>query len=277
MTITIETITPAAAREMLTRNKNNRPIRSRIVERLARDMKAGNFKTTHQGIAISEDGNILDGQHRLTACALSGVSITLPVARGMKTELMDYVDTGIKRNYGDRAVLVGKYDDNPNLRRTQTVSFIRKLIQLGYNANLQPSDYEIDRFIAKYYDEVLGVANAVGGKGGASAPINAAALAAALCGEKTSDIALFYHVFLNGDTTGCFGCNTTAGFNFSRIILDAKTKGMSINPPRLFSMAQNAIYLFLRTSTPVHIIRETKTPRYPVEDKIKALFEGDGK
>ena len=42
-------------------------------------------------------------------------------------------------------------------------------------------------------------------------------------------------------------------------------------------MAQNAIYLFLRTSTPVHIIRETKTPRYPVEDKIKALFEGDEK
>lgn len=37
-------------------------------------------KGTHQGLAFTDDGFTLDGQHRLTWCALSGVPIILPVA-----------------------------------------------------------------------------------------------------------------------------------------------------------------------------------------------------
>lgn len=67
VTCSRETITPGMALQYLKANVKNRKPRKRQVEILKRDLLAGAWRFTHQGIAFAEDGSLLDGQHRLQA------------------------------------------------------------------------------------------------------------------------------------------------------------------------------------------------------------------
>ncbi|HEV8193129.1 MAG TPA: hypothetical protein VGP82_16835, partial [Ktedonobacterales bacterium] len=69
ITITSEVrkITPALARELLKRNTNNRALRPAHVDMLRGTMQRGEWQVTHQGLAFADDGELLDGQHRLEA------------------------------------------------------------------------------------------------------------------------------------------------------------------------------------------------------------------
>ena len=78
------TITPQWASEVLEkRNPSNRKMRQSWVEKMARDILAGAFITTHQGIAFDENGNLLDGQHRLAAIAKSKRAVEILVTTGL--------------------------------------------------------------------------------------------------------------------------------------------------------------------------------------------------
>ena len=63
MKVTIEVITPQLAETYLTANVGNRPVLRRVVARYAREMAAGNWLLTHQGIAFDSQGKLVDGQH----------------------------------------------------------------------------------------------------------------------------------------------------------------------------------------------------------------------
>lgn len=81
----IVNITPKLARSMLQRNLQNRPLRMAHVERLRLSFERGEYRMTHQGVAISADGVVIDGQHRLTAIAMmeEGRSFPMLVSTGM--------------------------------------------------------------------------------------------------------------------------------------------------------------------------------------------------
>lgn len=68
-------ITPQKAQELLDKNLANRVPTQRLIDRLARDMVDGNWQLTHQGIAINEMGQLLDGQNRMFAVVKSGATI----------------------------------------------------------------------------------------------------------------------------------------------------------------------------------------------------------
>lgn len=101
--INLETITPDVARHLLSKNISNRSLRPMKVDEYTRQMRSGDWQITHQGIAINKHGQLIDGQHRLTAVVRSGVTVQMFVARGFDAEdhrgLM--VDTGIKRTVAD--------------------------------------------------------------------------------------------------------------------------------------------------------------------------------
>jgi hypothetical protein len=101
MKIEIETITPAKAKKMLELNICNRNLRPGRVNEYANEMTAGRWMETGQGIVFLEDGTVGDGQHRLWAIIQSGVTIKLPVARGVKAEAMGGIDVGAKRTVAD--------------------------------------------------------------------------------------------------------------------------------------------------------------------------------
>src|SRR3954467_14111979 len=60
-------VTPDLAAQWLRANTGNRPVREAHVRSLAEEITADRWKVTHQGIAFSLSGRLMDGQHRLRA------------------------------------------------------------------------------------------------------------------------------------------------------------------------------------------------------------------
>lgn len=102
-------ITPELAKQWLERNiENNRGIRPQVVDAYARDMAAGRWHITGDPIRFDEDGNLIDGQHRLHAVIKSGVPITSCVVRGIRREAFFVIDSGIRRTMGDEFTFAGE-------------------------------------------------------------------------------------------------------------------------------------------------------------------------
>ena len=94
-----EWITPGEAEKLLEKNVGNRKIRIGVVLKYAKDMLDDKWQFTHQGIAIGSNGNIIDGQHRLSAIVYSGVPIRMLVTRGVEcnSALGQIIDQGALR------------------------------------------------------------------------------------------------------------------------------------------------------------------------------------
>lgn len=109
----IKEITPQWASEKLAeleqrQNKGEfvqRPPRARAIQRYTQDMKAGKWLLTHQGIAFSKAGDLLDGQNRLWAVVKSGCTVrmlvTTEVPGNGTLTAMDVIDGGMTRSVGE--------------------------------------------------------------------------------------------------------------------------------------------------------------------------------
>ena len=96
------TVSPAMAANWLENaNVNNRRLSDPYAGRLARDMKRGKWRLTHEGIAFDTSGVLLDGQHRLWAIVLSDTSIKMNVWRGVPRDALMAIDCGKSRNAAD--------------------------------------------------------------------------------------------------------------------------------------------------------------------------------
>ena len=104
-------LTIELAEKWLAGNVHNRSVRPRVVARFARDMRNGNWAITGETIAFTEDGRLLDGQHRLYARVDAGDPLPKPVlvavVRGIAPEAQDLMDTGAVRTAGDQLKLLG--------------------------------------------------------------------------------------------------------------------------------------------------------------------------
>lgn len=101
-------ITPALAKEWLQANTHNRNLRERVVNGYAADMAAGQWVEDGQSIKFSRSGVLLDGQHRLSAIVLAGVTIRMLVVRNLPDSTQDTMDTGAKRTLADVLKLRGE-------------------------------------------------------------------------------------------------------------------------------------------------------------------------
>jgi len=107
-TVTRMTVSPSMALNWLDyANSNNRRISDAHVQRLARDMKQGEWVLTHEGIAFDPSGVLLDGQHRLWAIVIAEKSVEMHVWRGVTREALMAIDCGKPRNLGDILRLSG--------------------------------------------------------------------------------------------------------------------------------------------------------------------------
>src|SRR4051812_21202988 len=101
MIMSKQIITPEVAKEMLDRNKVNRPVRKRVMITLARDMSNGAWKLTGDPILFDVEGNLIDGQHRLHACIHAGVPFETWVGLNADPSVQDVKDTGARRTLSD--------------------------------------------------------------------------------------------------------------------------------------------------------------------------------
>lgn len=102
-------ITPDQARLWLRNNFRNRPVSDDLVTAYARDMRNGAWVETHQGIAFNDRDELIDGQHRLMAIILAGVTVRMMVVFGLPSKIaghemttMDAVDRGKTRSVADQ-------------------------------------------------------------------------------------------------------------------------------------------------------------------------------
>jgi hypothetical protein len=98
-----ELVTPEMAARWLERNKSNRPLRQTVVAAYAAQIKAGQWRLTHQGVCLDCKDSLIDGQHRLTAIVQTGIAILMQVSKMTTAEsaLALPLDVGAKRNYSD--------------------------------------------------------------------------------------------------------------------------------------------------------------------------------
>lgn len=103
-------VSPDEARRLLKSNAGNRRLDPGIVDRYAGAMRRGEWKLSHQGIAVDRDGVLLDGQHRLAAVVKAGVSVRMAIARQVDRDAFSVLDTGKRRGAGDTLRLAGASD-----------------------------------------------------------------------------------------------------------------------------------------------------------------------
>ena len=109
MKVQILDVTPDMAKMFLMKNEANRRINKSQLEMLERSINDGHWRLTHQGIALYTDGDIADGQHRLTAIVNTGQTLKMPVFTDVErdTGTVLAIDCGLKRSVRDGAAISG--------------------------------------------------------------------------------------------------------------------------------------------------------------------------
>lgn len=138
----VEYVTPLIARRyLMKRPEVQRKLRPHRVAQYARDMRQGRWGLTHQGIAFSSTGHLVDGQHRLAAIIESGVSVDMLVTRGVAGEAFVGMDRGMLRS---------AYDNAPEawMASRVLVSLSRNAMRgyegmKAYKASQRPTDHEV--------------------------------------------------------------------------------------------------------------------------------------
>lgn len=117
----LEEITPDRATALLRDRDFQRSLNQNWVTTLARDMKAGRWQLTPQGIILDTDGRLIDGQHRMSAVVRAGVPVQFWITEGAPTEIFKHLDGGRNRSMADRLKISGYTDP------TQLAAIARKV------------------------------------------------------------------------------------------------------------------------------------------------------
>lgn len=108
MKVEFVTITPAIAEKMLAQSTNkNRPLNELACKRFARDMSDGKWKMNGESIVVDDNGNVVDGQHRLKAVIVSQTKQVFAIVRGVSPNVFDTIDSGKARSKGDILAIAG--------------------------------------------------------------------------------------------------------------------------------------------------------------------------
>ena len=94
----VELVSPRQAKIYLASMARNRNISDPYVKQYARDMLAGAWREMGDPIRFNEQGQLIDGQHRLQAVIRSGKTIAFTILRNVPDEWMALIDTGRTRS-----------------------------------------------------------------------------------------------------------------------------------------------------------------------------------
>lgn len=94
-------VSPRLAKEWLATNRENRNVSSDWVDKLARDMRNGQFPNIGEAIKFDRNGDLIDGQHRLMAVVQSGCTVEFTVTTGVQRDDRYKLDKGRKRSAAD--------------------------------------------------------------------------------------------------------------------------------------------------------------------------------
>ena len=154
------TVTPELAAEMLEYNTRNRPLAKATVANYARQMAAGDWVYSRVPVIFSDEGRLIDGQHRLAACVESGATVEMDVAFGAPDSAFSYIDIGKKRGASDIFGINGV----PNYAQVSSITSILhqylkvgRVSQGGMNTVVRPTPAELYDFFCENPDIMDGL------------------------------------------------------------------------------------------------------------------------
>lgn len=150
MTASVIDVTPQLAKMWLENNKSNRSIREATVRAYAEDMASGGWQLNGEGIMFDASGNLINGQHRLSAIVRSNCTIPMLVLRNVSASIYD---VGASRSPADILQLEG-IDHRVASNWGVAVSNLHYAYQFGMK---KLSISTTRSFIKKHYETLLDV------------------------------------------------------------------------------------------------------------------------
>jgi hypothetical protein len=102
----------AAAMLLESHNFKNRGLKKHQKAFLQRQIKDGKFVYNGETIIVGDNGQILNGQHRLAACVAAGMAIEVLIVFGVPASTFVTVDQGARRTGGDVLAIEGHKNCN---------------------------------------------------------------------------------------------------------------------------------------------------------------------
>ena len=255
-------VTPNLAEETLKHNKKNRTLTQARVDEFVGLMKAGLFQCTHQGIALDDEGNVIDGQHLLSAIVKSKCSVYMLVSKGVPEETRLAVDTGKSRSPLAIAKIVGRIGDtNPHYA-------IARVLKLGPVKSSQahvPAQI-LFGWVDTFHDGIDAVLPSGNG-------INATILSVIARASYTKDrkrLKEFIDVY---KTSQVKDEGDTAAIKLKLFVLNQQSlKGsggaIQINARRkLYEFTQSAVMDFLN-HYPTKVLQQTHSEKFPLPQEL---------
>ncbi len=107
----VMTVTPEMATLFLENNEGNRSVSASKVAAHVATIQSGAWKLTHQGIAFSPEGRLLDGQHRLMAIKDANQPVQIMVTWNIDDDAFAAIDGGWNRSLSFRSGLDKAFSD----------------------------------------------------------------------------------------------------------------------------------------------------------------------
>lgn len=141
-------VTPEQAEAWLLGNTRNRKLRETVALRYASDMESGNWKYNYTAILIASDGTVIDGQHRLTACALAKVPFETDVVFNADPTVQPYLDNNEVRSAADQVAMAGiKNSSRACAAAALLLTHQRFGIEKVTSPTAKPSRIAVERFV----------------------------------------------------------------------------------------------------------------------------------
>lgn len=243
----VKTATKDLVDSLLSMNTKNRFIRKRVVERYAREIEAGKWLLTNQGIGVSWDDVLVDGQHRLEAIKKCGYpALPLLIVYGLDPAASIAVDQHAKRSTGD--CLLFSFDTRVS-KNAPSIANVLHRTKNGWQA--QASARECLEIIEKYMDEIEFVTSIPVSGGFFAAPYFAAFIHAIEFGANKDYVADFIRQVEAGEKLE----RDMPAFHFRNYIISTKSSGggRDIQTER-YSKALKATMAFVNGQK-MHVLR----------------------
>ena len=279
MEFKIETITPQIAARYLSHNvQHNRNLRRDYVEMLARDMAKGAFRCTHQGIAFDDEGNLIDGQHRLNAVLLANTPVRMLVTRGLSTDVVNSIDKGSQRSLHDTMMITCTGDDEKSkaLRHREVLNAISMIARLNVNGVRKISAREAYLVFETYEDACLSLyRSCTKGLGRKNGVMLAACLSALIHGVPEETIRKFSQVFREANIADCDQYNVQIVLSWRHYLDNLRARHMRINEDAAYKTMRFVLWNFAN-NTPLSRTTVVDEDKYSVKNEMSALFRRCG-
>lgn len=192
MTMEIMTVTPAMARVLLAKNwSENRPLRKKKVEEYAKIMSNGGWMLSPQGLIMTSDGTLINGQHRLMAVIRADVPVQFSVFTVDNKDVFKVLDQGANRNSSE----VFNFDK----RAADVVNFCCRLMTNRYSS-VSPLQFEpIMKSVVGQISAELVDYCPTNRRGLSQAPVKSAAVSAVLFGSSKDYVFNLYRNLVLSD------------------------------------------------------------------------------